>query len=160
MLQSVADMIYELSLPTTWELLRHYLEPYVSPTSTTYNASTSHHLHWTKRKHDHAPQSIPMSFIYDTKIPDDSNILSPLLFDEYKDTLYENPFHEYDESLLHPPEPNDPNPQVVWLLSFPNSVCLLCDFVSNFGFYLFAHQYQRSSCFLFLVRVHRIPSIT
>jgi hypothetical protein len=125
MLQSVADMIYELSLPATWELLRHYVEPYLSSNNIPPSNGMSHyHFHWSKRQYhpDNAVQSIPMSYIYDTKIPDDSIIMSPLLFDTYADRLYENPFHEYDESLLHPPEPNDPNPQVVWLLSFPNSV--------------------------------------
>ena len=119
-LQKAASMIYELALPATWELLRQYLEPY-------FVKSSNHHSHlldWTKRRHqdDVAPLSIAMSMIYDTNVPDDSAILSPLLFDDYRETLYENPFREHDELLLHPPEPNDPNPQVVWLLSFPNSV--------------------------------------
>jgi hypothetical protein len=114
--QNAADMIYELALPATWELIRHYLEPYVS-----MKPRRHHFLHWTKHQHDRA-QSIPMSLIYDSKIRDDSTILSPLLFDDYKNTLYENPFREHDALLLHPPEPNDSNPQVVWLLSFPNSV--------------------------------------
>ena len=124
LLQKAADMIYELALPTTWELIRHYLEPYRSVNQK--NTPSHHlHLHWAKKRKQHdrlAQQSIPMSLIYDTKISDDSTILSPLLFDDYKNTLYENPLREHDTLLLHPPEPNDPNPQVVWLLSFPNSV--------------------------------------
>jgi hypothetical protein len=116
-LQSAADMIHDLALPSTWDLIRHYVEPYIS------SSSRNHfHFRWGKKRRK-AAQLLPMSIIHDTRVPDDSIILSPLFVEEKKDALsfYENPFHDYDVSL-QPQEPNDPHPEVVWLLSFPNSV--------------------------------------
>jgi hypothetical protein len=108
-MRDASRMIKEFASPMAWELIRHYLDPYLQ-------RGKYHHFHG-KKKHNTVFSKMPLSSLLDATAKSDDDII----IDDTLGYRQQDPFYGAE---LPPQEPDDANPQVVWLLSFPNSVCL------------------------------------
>jgi hypothetical protein len=107
LMQDASRMIKEFASPTAWELIRHYLDPHIR--------KGKYHTPHLKKKHDMAITKMPMSNLLDATAYNDDDIVIDLELGFRQ----QNPFYSAE---LAPQGPDDADPQVVWLLSFPNSV--------------------------------------
>lgn len=111
--RKVGLMMRDLASNATWDLIRHYLEPDLSPIP---NQTIDEEFSQLVLKGDTEPERIVSG-----------NTTSN---NEWKEYALEDDDTITDESLAYnekffastPQAPDDANPQVVWLLSFPNSV--------------------------------------
>lgn len=108
-MRDASFMIKEMATPMAWKLIRHYLDPHV-------RRGKYHHTRSKIKYNEASVVKVPKSTLIDANAYNDGDdvLINPKFgFQQH------NPFYT---SELAPQGPDDSDPQVVWLLSFPNSV--------------------------------------